>query len=132
MCTPISNQMFPKVVDYTLCSAESTCGSPLEFGLNPQNDGLTEDIQFGIGSFDTFGQSLIAVFQIITLDNWSVIMFNLMRAQPLPLISFLFCVTIIFLGSFFLINLMLAVMIESYIKSETQYNEEVIEKLKQE
>jgi hypothetical protein len=62
VCTPVENQIFPSLIHYNKCAARSTCGSPLEFGLDPQKDSLTEDIQFGISSFDTFGQSLIAIF----------------------------------------------------------------------
>jgi hypothetical protein len=60
----------------------------------------------------------MAVFQIITLDNWSLIMYNLANGTFSPLIPFAFCVMIVFLGNFFMLNLMLAVVFESYIESE--------------
>ena len=58
------------------------------------------------------------MFQIVTLDNWSNILYNLEDAIPVPLVSSLFCMTIVVFGAFFLLNLMLAVVMESYIESE--------------
>ena len=84
ICTPEANQYFSdSVAGYIKCPADfdhdSTCGSPLQFHLSAEDDGISsnEGIQYGIGSFDNFGQSSMAVFQIITLDNWSNIMYNL-------------------------------------------------------
>jgi hypothetical protein len=112
------------VVQYSKCPADfdidSTCGSPTDFHLSFEDDGihLNEAIQYGIGSFDNFGQSSLAVFQIITLDNWSNIMYNLASQQICPIFAELFCIVLVFMGSFFLLNLMLAVVMESYIQSE--------------
>jgi hypothetical protein len=50
------------------------------------------------------------------LDNWSSILYNLQKVMPHPFMPFIFCSSLIFIGgSFFLINLMLAVMIDSFI-----------------
>ena len=43
-----------------------------------EDDGVLwdEDLFYGIPSFDNFFKSILAVFQIISKDNWSYIMFN--------------------------------------------------------
>jgi hypothetical protein len=52
------------------------------------------------------------------MDGWSDILNNLMIHQSNPILPALYCVALIFLGSFFMLNLMLAVIMESYMESE--------------
>lgn len=68
----------------------------------------------------------------MTLDSWSNILYNLMDTFDNGFLPALFCLTIIFLGSFFLLNLMLAVIMESYISGGTKYNEIAEQNLLQE
>lgn len=77
VCTPLENQFWPEsIATYTKCpndfETSSICASELQYGLNSTKDGYyyDESIQFGIGSFDDFGQAFIAIFQTVTLDNW--------------------------------------------------------------
>jgi len=64
------------------CSAGEFCGNPLDYGISLEDDGVRSDaaIQYGISSFDHFGQSILAIFQIITQDSWTTIMFNVSRS----------------------------------------------------
>ena len=55
---------------------------------------------------------------MITLDSWTVILYNLMNQASLPHIPAFFCILLVVLGAFFLLNLMLAVVMESYMESE--------------
>jgi hypothetical protein len=75
---------------------------------------------------------MIAVFQIITLDNWTNILFNLMNHTSLPQIPAFFCILLVFLVSFFLMNLMLGVVMESYTSSEVKESQYIEEELKKE
>ena len=68
------------------------------------------------------------MYQIGTLDGWTQVMYNLEAWSSTPLIPRLFCVSLVFLISFFLLNLMLAVVMESYEISE----EREFEKLRKE
>jgi hypothetical protein len=77
-------------------------------------------VQFGIGSFNNFGQSILGVFQIITLDNWSLILYNQANGSFMPILPYIFCVSLVLLGNYFMLNLMLAVVFESYCKSEME------------
>jgi hypothetical protein len=106
----------------------------LDHFLSLDDDHLDSNtgIQYGIGSFDNIGQSLLAVFQIITLDSWSVVAYNLADYHAAPVLPILFCVILIFMGSFFLLNLFLAVVMESYMEGELKFNEEVEEALRKE
>ena len=49
----------------------------------------------------------------------------------MPLIPYLYCVILVFLGNYFMLNLMLAVVLESYLKSEIETDKEIKEQLLQ-
>ena len=72
-------------------------------------------INYGITTFDNMGKSLLTVFQIITMDSWTTLMYNTMDSELYFLAAIYYC-TLIFLGSFFLINLILAIILDSFTK----------------
>uniref|UniRef100_A0A8D9EUG6 Sodium channel protein 60E n=2 Tax=Cacopsylla melanoneura TaxID=428564 RepID=A0A8D9EUG6_9HEMI len=75
----------------------------LKAGDNP-NHGYT--------NFDNFLWSMLTTFQLITLDYWENV-YNMVLASSGPL-SVVFFTVVVFFGSFYLINLMLAVVALSY------------------
>ncbi|XP_072161369.1 sodium channel protein 60E isoform X3 [Bemisia tabaci] len=75
----------------------------LRVGGNP-NHGFT--------NFDNFLWSMLTTFQLITLDYWENV-YNMVLASCGP-ISVTFFTVVVFFGSFYLINLMLAVVALSY------------------
>ncbi|KAH0999393.1 hypothetical protein HUJ04_005968 [Dendroctonus ponderosae] len=82
------------------CPITHTC---LCVGENP-NHGYT--------SFDNFLWSMLTTFQLITLDYWENV-YNMVLASCGP-ISVSFFTVVVFFGSFYLINLMLAVVALAY------------------
>lgn len=56
---------------------------------------------------------MLSVFQIITKDGWTLIMYNLMDAST-PRISSFYISLLIWVGSFFLLNLILAVIMNKF------------------
>uniref|UniRef100_T1JKK7 Ion transport domain-containing protein n=1 Tax=Strigamia maritima TaxID=126957 RepID=T1JKK7_STRMM len=83
------------------CDANYTCLP--DIGDNPN---------FGYTSFDNFGSSMLNTFQLITLDYWEDIYNRVIFANgPIHLIYF---VLVVFFGSFYLVNLMLAVVAMAY------------------
>lgn len=135
ICTPPANAIYESFEnEYKICpnsTGDVYCGSPLDHGLLAENDGINANggIQFGVGSFDDIKQSLIAVFQLITLDSWSVILYNLQDWNAVNAVPALFCISLILLGSFFLLNLLLAVVMESYMTSEMKEDVRIAEEL---
>uniref|UniRef100_A0A0G4H4M4 Ion transport domain-containing protein n=1 Tax=Chromera velia CCMP2878 TaxID=1169474 RepID=A0A0G4H4M4_9ALVE len=63
-------------------------------------------------NFDSFHRSILACFQLITLENWNGILIDGMRAVG-PAAA-LYFVLWIFLGNFVLLNLFLAVILDSF------------------
>lgn len=103
------------------CPEGSFCGNPLDYGLSPDKDiELRADYQFGFGIFKDIFDSIFAIFQIITMDGWTVILYNLAFHEAFWIPS-IFCTILVFMGSFFMLNLMLAVIMDSY---ESASNEE--------
>ena len=63
------------------CPSNYTCGALIEYDLPLENDNVwnTAFINYGITSFDQLAKSILAIFQIITLEGWVYIMYVLAR-----------------------------------------------------
>ena len=96
------------------CPEGRYCRSPLDAGLGLEIDDLQNDelIDYGITVFDNLGIGLITVFQMITLEGWTKIMYNLMDSN-ISWMAVIFCVFLVLIGSFFLLNVVLAVLAEA-------------------
>uniref|UniRef100_A0A3P8VCP4 Sodium channel protein n=1 Tax=Cynoglossus semilaevis TaxID=244447 RepID=A0A3P8VCP4_CYNSE len=96
-------------LDALLCGNSSDAGKcPVGFtcmkaGRNPN---------YGYTSFDSFGWAFLALFRLMTQDYWENLFQLILRAAGKTYM--LFFVVIIFLGSFYLINLILAVVAMAY------------------
>eukprot|EP00736_Rhodelphis_marinus_P010022 Rmarinus@m.20403 len=62
----------------------------------------------GVTSFDNFGWALLTNFQVLTLEGWTDIMY--MCQDGVSNWAWLYFVTLVFVGSMFVVNLMLAVI----------------------
>ncbi|XP_029767479.1 sodium channel protein type 5 subunit alpha-like, partial [Terrapene carolina triunguis] len=95
--------------DPLLCGNSSDAGSCpdkyvcLKVGENPD---------FNYTSFDTFGWAFLSLFRLMTQDYWERLYQQTLRASGK--IYILFFVLVIFVGSFYLINLILAVVTMAY------------------
>ncbi|XP_072038467.1 sodium channel protein 1 brain-like [Amphiura filiformis] len=88
--------------------------------------GVGDNPNFGYTSFDNFGWAMITSFQLITLDYWEDVYNQIIRATG-PWSMFFFFMTVMF-GSFYLINLMLAVVSMAYTEEmENQGKEKEME-----
>eukprot|EP00347_Sterkiella_histriomuscorum_P013804 403363301 len=140
---PINGTYWPKSPDFTrVCSKASDggyhcpeylwCGSPLDVGISLEDDGVYNDnqIQFGISSFDNFGQAVLGVFQTISKDGWADLMYNMSDGSNYIFARIYFCFIIVF-GSFFLLNLILAVIMANFTRiSQIDEENELIKKEK--
>ena len=75
-------------------------------------------------NFDNFTIAFLTVFQIVTIDNWSIVMFNCARSLgPWAMIFAIFC---FFMGTFFLTNLFLALLVDSFVTNRNEEEEDSI------
>ena len=70
-------------------------------------------ISYGYTVFDDFGAAMLTIFQMITLEGWSDLMYNLSDATT-PWLVRSFSIMVVILGSFFLMNLVLAVIVDAF------------------
>ncbi|XP_039291754.1 sodium channel protein para isoform X2 [Nilaparvata lugens] len=106
--------------NYPLCGNSSGAGQCEPgymclqgFGKNPN---------YGYTSFDTFGWAFLSAFRLMTQDYWENLYQLVLRsAGPWHM---LFFIVIIFLGSFYLVNLILAIVAMSYDELQKKAEEE--------
>ncbi|GMI01219.1 hypothetical protein TrST_g7004 [Triparma strigata] len=72
-----------------------------------------EGLNFGLTNFDDFPHAFIGIFQSITMEGWVDIMYFLQDAGGYFAANVFFGILIVF-GSFFVLNLLLAVLEENY------------------
>uniref|UniRef100_A0A4W4FRI8 Sodium channel protein n=1 Tax=Electrophorus electricus TaxID=8005 RepID=A0A4W4FRI8_ELEEL len=126
----------PGGIDALLCGNNSDAGycpegyMCMKTGRNPN---------YGYTSYDTFGWAFLSLFRLMTQDYWENLFQMTLRAAGKTYMVFF--VIIIFLGSFYLINLILAVVAMAYAEqneatiAEAKEKEEeyarVVEQLKE-
>ena len=62
--------------------------------------------------FDNLAWAMLTIFQMITLEGWTTIMYNLMDSN-IWWMAVIFCVFLVIIGSFFLLNVILAVLADA-------------------
>ena len=99
------------------CASGYEC---LKLGENPHS---------GVVSFDDIGYSILNLFVFVTLEGWSDAMYYLADVSG-QVMSILFFLPVIGLGSFILINLTLAVILSSFRQSKERQYKVIESKLK--
>ncbi|XP_063815536.1 sodium channel protein type 4 subunit alpha isoform X2 [Pseudophryne corroboree] len=96
------------------CPESFTC---MKTGINPN---------YGYTSFDSFSWAFLALFRLMTQDYWENLFQLTLRAAGKTYMVFF--VLVIFLGSFYLINLILAVVAMAYDEQNEATIQEALEK----
>ena len=91
------------------------CGGFYECPEGTVCDLYWEGPQYGITNFDNIGQSMLTVFQCITLEGWTDMLYWVHDSQGRTWQWFYF-VTMVVLGSFFVMNLILGVLSGEFSK----------------
>lgn len=99
---------------YDNCYGEMVCGKVME---NPN---------YGLISFDTIFYSFLYVFQCITLEGWTQIMFYYVRTFSIYMVFFF--IPLVWVGAYFLVNLTLAVINTTFNQSIDKTDVKVEEK----
>jgi len=103
--------------DNAMMFVHTTCGSNFDYWGNERfaNEALQEfghyqeDLAFGYIRFNWIMPACMTIFQAITEEGWTDIMYQIMDADNYVFASLYFCLLIIF-GSFVCLNLTLAVL----------------------
>ncbi|KER21551.1 hypothetical protein T265_15065, partial [Opisthorchis viverrini] len=100
--------------------ASSTSGARTQPGafVCPENytcKGHWEGPNYGITSFDNIGFAMLTVFQCITMEGWTDILYHTDDAIG-DRFNYLYFIPLIILGSFFMLNLVLGVLSGEFAK----------------
>lgn len=76
------------------------------------------------GNFDTPQIAFLVVFQVLTMENWQTVLFDLMRGDIDKIQSSAFLIVWIFVGNFILLNLFLAILLDSFIEEDEEEEDE--------
>ncbi|XP_035912759.1 sodium channel protein para isoform X27 [Anopheles stephensi] len=115
-----SNWFYSESGDIPLCGNSSGAGQCDEGYICLQ--GYGKNPNYGYTSFDTFGWAFLSAFRLMTQDYWENLYQLVLRsAGPWHM---LFFIVIIFLGSFYLVNLILAIVAMSYDELQKKAEEE--------
>jgi hypothetical protein len=118
----------------SVCRDGTFCGSPLNYtGIDPMMDDPWNDItiDYNTVNFNDLWGSMMLIFEALTLEGWSVSMRRQMSAGSGMLAIPFFLLMIIF-GSFFVLNLNLAVIMANYSRYDQQTKEDLARKVQQE
>ncbi|XP_077128918.1 sodium channel protein type 2 subunit alpha-like [Ranitomeya variabilis] len=91
------------------------CGNSTDAGQCPESYTCVKvgrNPNYGYTSFDTFGWAFLSLFRLMTQDAWEHLYMKTLRASGKTYM--IFFVLVIFLGSFYLVNLILAVVAMAY------------------
>eukprot|EP00063_Salmo_salar_P027810 XP_014002645.1 PREDICTED: sodium channel protein type 8 subunit alpha-like [Salmo salar] len=113
----------PGQLDALLCGNSSDSGRCPE-GFKCMKAGRNPN--YGYTSFDSFGWAFLALFRLMTQDFWENLYMLTLRAAGKTYM--LFFVLVIFVGSFYLVNLILAVVAMAYEEQNQATMEEAEQK----
>jgi len=80
---------------------------------NLWSDTMTEELFWGFNNFDNIGFALLTIFQVTTMDGWTVLM-NIYENAGSPAFSWLYYISCVIVCSFFVLNLTIAQMMMKY------------------
>jgi hypothetical protein len=103
----------------TQCPVGTWCKHPLDGGLDKSVDSPIEQalIDFGLANFDNLAYAILTIFQMITMEGWTKIMYNLMDAN-VSWMAVIYCISLILITSFFILNVILAILAEAQDKGD--------------
>ncbi|XP_016120414.1 sodium channel protein type 3 subunit alpha-like, partial [Sinocyclocheilus grahami] len=105
------------------------CGKSSDAGQCPENYlciKATPNPDYGYTSFDSFGWAFLSLFRLMTQDYWENLYQQTLRAAGKSYM--IFFVLVIFLGSFYLVNLILAVVAMAYDEQNQATIDEALKK----
>ncbi|KAH8859404.1 Voltage-dependent calcium channel type A subunit alpha-1 [Schistosoma japonicum] len=117
---PLSLPNRPSLAPCSLSNGSATSTGSVPHGafVCPTNyvcKGYWEGPNYGITSFDNIGYAMLTVFQCITMEGWTEIMYSTNDAFG-DRFNYLYFVPLIILGSFFMLNLVLGVLSGEFAK----------------
>jgi hypothetical protein len=77
------------------------------------------------GNYDSFTSAILTIFWVLTLDNWASVFYDTARGDLNKIMVAVYYVSWIFIGNFILLNLFLAILLDSFLEENDE--EEMLE-----
>jgi len=75
------------------------------------------------GNYDEFNVAFVTVFQILTMENWQLVMYDSMRSPLGAIVPVIFYISWIFIGNYILLNLFLAILIDAFLSEDEEFEQ---------
>ncbi|XP_034339966.1 sodium channel protein type 10 subunit alpha isoform X4 [Arvicanthis niloticus] len=127
-----SSEMAGKIFTKPGTSDPLLCGNGSDAGHCPSGyvcQKTSDNPDFNYTSFDSFAWAFLSLFRLMTQDSWERLYQQTLRASGK--MYMVFFVLVIFLGSFYLVNLILAVVTMAYVEQNQATIAEIEAKEKQ-
>ena len=82
----------------------------------------SELVFYGAIGYDNFFKGFLASFQVITFDDWAKIMYRMEDSNNFISSIFIF-LTLVFFGSFFCLNLIVAVLVDTFQSNRAEHSD---------
>ncbi|CAD8151145.1 unnamed protein product [Paramecium pentaurelia] len=102
--------------DSSNCPEGTYCGNPNTYNL-PQQELDDENFNYGYTNFNNIFLATFTIFQALTTEGWTKLIFMYQEALS-TVIVYIYFLLLIFLGSFFVVNIILAVINSSFIEAQ--------------
>lgn len=99
------------------------CGASIDYGIKAGGEDKidvtieNEQILYDVVNFNHMGLAFLTIFQSLTMESWTTLMYNYMDSNNVYISIFFFIFLIIF-GSFFTMQLVLAEIIDSFTREK--------------
>jgi hypothetical protein len=97
------------------CPSGTYCGTPYDYGLQPTHDEKygSEFLSYGAASYENILRSFLISFQITTFDDWTKVMYRMADSDD-AILSRIFFPCFVFIGAFLCLNLIVAVIVDTF------------------
>ncbi|CAK62390.1 unnamed protein product (macronuclear) [Paramecium tetraurelia] len=102
--------------DSSNCPDGTYCGNPNTYNL-PQQESDDETFNYGYTNFNNIISATFTIFQALTTEGWTKLIFIYQEALSTAIV-YIYFLLLIFLGSFFVVNLILAVINDSFMAAQ--------------
>ena len=69
-------------------------------------------------NFDSFWIAYVSVFQVLTMENWHINMYESMRTSNPKVVTGIYYIAWIFIGNFVLLNLLLSIIFDAFVTED--------------
>jgi hypothetical protein len=93
-----------------------------------KEDRFTEDLNWGYTDYENFGSACITIFQAITAEGWTDLMYQVMDGYN-QTVGVTYFMSLILFGGFFLLNFTLAVVYESFSAATDEAADKAVKRM---